>query len=144
MVNHTPHVPGHTDTTCFTQVVTEHPILSINYKTRKGCGRVERTQSSGASGPHPQPGNLEGLRPVLPLLCVLTGTEATMREQGNSREKCGRPWMSLTPIILPSRDTAGQERFRTITTAYYRGAMVLTFSLFLWLSEWKQVTGLCG
>jgi len=22
------------------------------------------------------------------------------------------------------RDTAGQERFRTITTAYYRGAMV--------------------
>ena len=23
-----------------------------------------------------------------------------------------------------SRDTAGQERFRTITTAYYRGAMV--------------------
>lgn len=23
------------------------------------------------------------------------------------------------------RDTAGQERFRTITTAYYRGAMVL-------------------
>lgn len=26
------------------------------------------------------------------------------------------------------RDTAGQERFRTITTAYYRGAMV-SFSI---------------
>lgn len=25
---------------------------------------------------------------------------------------------------LGFRDTAGQERFRTITTAYYRGAMV--------------------
>ena len=28
------------------------------------------------------------------------------------------------------RDTAGQERFRTITTAYYRGAMVCSFDLF--------------
>ena len=27
-------------------------------------------------------------------------------------------------FFLNSRDTAGQERFRTITTAYYRGAMV--------------------
>ena len=26
--------------------------------------------------------------------------------------------------LLCLRDTAGQERFRTITTAYYRGAMV--------------------
>ena len=26
--------------------------------------------------------------------------------------------------IMCFRDTAGQERFRTITTAYYRGAMV--------------------
>lgn len=25
--------------------------------------------------------------------------------------------------VITSRDTAGQERFRTITTAYYRGAM---------------------
>jgi len=25
--------------------------------------------------------------------------------------------------LLNYRDTAGQERFRTITTAYYRGAM---------------------
>lgn len=32
-------------------------------------------------------------------------------------------------LYLIVRDTAGQERFRTITTAYYRGAMVsLTFS----------------
>lgn len=29
------------------------------------------------------------------------------------------------------RDTAGQERFRTITTAYYRGAMVCTSDLIL-------------
>lgn len=29
------------------------------------------------------------------------------------------------------RDTAGQERFRTITTAYYRGAMVSSLSLSL-------------
>jgi len=27
-------------------------------------------------------------------------------------------------IVVDARDTAGQERFRTITTAYYRGAMV--------------------
>lgn len=26
--------------------------------------------------------------------------------------------------LVHFRDTAGQERFRTITTAYYRGAMV--------------------
>lgn len=29
----------------------------------------------------------------------------------------------LTKIYFYKRDTAGQERFRTITTAYYRGAM---------------------
>lgn len=27
----------------------------------------------------------------------------------------------LSPV--PTQDTAGQERYRTITTAYYRGAM---------------------
>lgn len=27
-------------------------------------------------------------------------------------------------FVCSCRDTAGQERFRTITTAYYRGAMV--------------------
>lgn len=27
-------------------------------------------------------------------------------------------------LFCSARDTAGQERFRTITTAYYRGAMV--------------------
>ena len=32
------------------------------------------------------------------------------------------PLISLLLLIV--RDTAGQERFRTITTAYYRGAMV--------------------
>lgn len=31
------------------------------------------------------------------------------------------------------RDTAGQERFRTITTAYYRGAMVSIFQGFVTL-----------
>lgn len=31
------------------------------------------------------------------------------------------------PIIHFYRDTAGQERFRTLTTAYYRGAMVSGF-----------------
>lgn len=30
---------------------------------------------------------------------------------------------SLIKITKKNRDTAGQERFRTITTAYYRGAM---------------------
>uniref|UniRef100_A0A915IWK9 Uncharacterized protein n=1 Tax=Romanomermis culicivorax TaxID=13658 RepID=A0A915IWK9_ROMCU len=30
----------------------------------------------------------------------------------------------MYPKKLSSRDTAGQERFRTITTAYYRGAML--------------------
>ena len=36
--------------------------------------------------------------------------------------------LGIYPYNIPpcfiSRDTAGQERFRTITTAYYRGAMV--------------------
>jgi len=32
-------------------------------------------------------------------------------------------YLRLT-VWLFYRDTAGQERFRTITTAYYRGAMV--------------------
>lgn len=34
--------------------------------------------------------------------------------------------MNVNPTLfsLTRRDTAGQERFRTITTAYYRGAMV--------------------
>lgn len=32
---------------------------------------------------------------------------------------------ALTPFLCFScRDTAGQERFKTITTAYYRGAVV--------------------
>ena len=26
-------------------------------------------------------------------------------------------------VVLSLKDTAGQERYRTITTAYYRGAM---------------------
>lgn len=42
-----------------------------------------------------------------------------------------RPLPSISPheIFYPFRDTAGQERFKTITTAYYRGAMV--WSIFL-------------
>lgn len=55
-------------------------------------------------------------------------------------EKAGRPYWVNAPhshcddcslsvslislFLLIVRDTAGQERFRTITTAYYRGAMV--------------------
>lgn len=31
--------------------------------------------------------------------------------------------IKITTFIVFHRDTAGQERFRTITTAYYRGAM---------------------
>lgn len=31
------------------------------------------------------------------------------------------PWYDTLATLF--RDTAGQERFRTITTAYYRGAM---------------------
>ena len=39
----------------------------------------------------------------------------------------------LTTLSFVSnlRDTAGQERFRTITTAYYRGAMVSVFQGFM-------------
>lgn len=37
------------------------------------------------------------------------------------------------PVSFVCRDTAGQERFRTITTAYYRGAMVsLLFQAGFW------------
>lgn len=30
----------------------------------------------------------------------------------------------ITPCIYAYRDTAGQERFRTLTNAYFRGASV--------------------
>ncbi|CAM1301691.1 Uncharacterised protein g3044 [Pycnogonum litorale] len=50
-----------------------------------------------------------------------------------------------TPIKLQIWDTAGQERFRTLTTAYYRGAMgillmydVTSFDSFNHLSYWLQ------
>lgn len=33
-------------------------------------------------------------------------------------------WVEMCALCSDYRDTAGQERFRTITTAYYRGAMV--------------------
>lgn len=45
-------------------------------------------------------------------------------------EYCYTPYAVLEGVILTVlrhiafRDTAGQERFKTITTAYYRGAMV--------------------
>lgn len=55
--------------------------------------------------------------------CVITGTEGTVAEQDGIKGKLHQPKVSLIPFILVSRDTAGQERFRTITTAYYRGAM---------------------
>lgn len=55
--------------------------------------------------------------------CVITGAERTVAEHRESRENSISPRVSLIPFILVSRDTAGQERFRTITTAYYRGAM---------------------
>lgn len=33
------------------------------------------------------------------------------------------PYENLLKHDFPGQDTAGQERYRTITTAYYRGAM---------------------
>ncbi len=40
------------------------------------------------------------------------------------RKKRGRSREKRTPsFLVPAQDTAGQERYRTITTAYYRGAM---------------------
>lgn len=36
---------------------------------------------------------------------------------------CDNVSSTLSPIIHIHRDTAGQERFHTITTSYYRGAM---------------------
>jgi GTPase SAR1 family protein len=48
-------------------------------------------------------------------------------------------------ISLSRRDTAGQERFRTLTTAYYRGAMgillmydVTSLDSFNHLSYWLR------
>ena len=32
---------------------------------------------------------------------------------------------------LPHRDTAGQERFRTLTNAYYRGAQVCMYGIYM-------------
>lgn len=42
-------------------------------------------------------------------------------------------WFVWAPRSVCSRDTAGQERFRTITTAYYRGAMV---GANRWFRDW--------
>lgn len=39
------------------------------------------------------------------------------------RGRTDQSWLSSQDWCI-CRDTAGQERFRTITTAYYRGAMV--------------------
>ena len=36
------------------------------------------------------------------------------------------------------RDTAGQERFKTITTAYYRGAMVCLIIIIIYMVKWKR------
>lgn len=33
------------------------------------------------------------------------------------------PWYNFSKLRCVCRDTAGQERFHTITTSYYRGAM---------------------
>lgn len=42
-------------------------------------------------------------------------------------------------IKLQIWDTAGQERFRTITTAYYRGAMVHTILFYLNLGYYASL-----
>lgn len=34
-----------------------------------------------------------------------------------------QPPLILSSLLSRTQDTAGQERYRTITTAYYRGAM---------------------
>lgn len=69
--------------------------------------------------------------------------------------------LPLSPSLPPSRqdkriklqiwDTAGQERYRTITTAYYRGAMgfILIFDLtneesFQALRGWWVISSLSG
>ena len=40
-------------------------------------------------------------------------------------------FLTTLSFVSNLRDTAGQERFRTITTAYYRGAMVSVFQGFV-------------
>lgn len=47
-------------------------------------------------------------------------------------------WYCVLVLIMfvLLRDTAGQERFRTITTAYYRGAMVSAFYI---LSDTRDI-----
>lgn len=59
------------------------------------------------------------LQKLLYIWFVLVKTLPTPKQScGKSCNKC-YVW-----ICVSHRDTAGQERFRTITTAYYRGAMV--------------------
>lgn len=58
-------------------------------------------------------------------------------EQGDKgRKEQGCIYYLRVTVWLFYRDTAGQERFRTITTAYYRGAMVKHYWLLL-MSVWK-------
>lgn len=48
--------------------------------------------------------------------------EVAVLELGPQRDLPGLPTDALVSVSSP-KDTAGQERYRTITTAYYRGAM---------------------
>lgn len=45
-------------------------------------------------------------------------------------------WESDFPVPVDVRDTAGQERFRTLTSAYFRGAMVYFSNLLNCICIW--------
>lgn len=42
---------------------------------------------------------------------------------GGHSSRCRRCMAWFSELVRSFQDTAGQERYRTITTAYYRGAM---------------------
>lgn len=47
--------------------------------------------------------------------------------------------MPSTPLYPNSQDTAGQERFRTLTSSYYRGAQGVILGALTWPS-WMELT----
>lgn len=93
----------------------------------------------------------------LRLVCFMTNTHTHSHTHVQTGIDFKQKLINLdgVPIKLQIWDTAGQERFRTLTTAYYRGAMGILLmydvtslesfnNLSYWLRNIQEVSGGCG